>query len=148
MRRVMSVVSSTVTAIQQLASHALMLKEGARKLKCSGDHPACNRCERENINCNYSAQKPMGRPRKRRRDDTAIPASSEHVAEQQLSTTIFPDSFDLPGFNNLATPPGFDDGFGINGFQPDLGFSINNLPYTDAPMNNQLVQEATPPALK
>ncbi|KAK0660014.1 putative transcriptional regulatory protein [Lasiodiplodia hormozganensis] len=39
-----------------------------RKLKCSGNRPACDRCARENLlPCVYSLQKQMGRPRKKRR---------------------------------------------------------------------------------
>ncbi|CAK1355926.1 hypothetical protein CB0940_00403 [Cercospora beticola] len=39
-----------------------------KKLKCSGasvERPRCTRCERENIACVFSAQKQMGRPKKR-----------------------------------------------------------------------------------
>ncbi|KAK3337216.1 hypothetical protein B0T19DRAFT_351682 [Cercophora scortea] len=36
-----------------------------RKLACSKEPAGCARCVREGIRCNYSAQKPMGRPRKR-----------------------------------------------------------------------------------
>ncbi|KAF1996882.1 hypothetical protein P154DRAFT_305424 [Amniculicola lignicola CBS 123094] len=49
--------------------HAACDECRTRKLKCSGDAPRCSRCEREGINCVYSPQKPMGRPRKRRRED-------------------------------------------------------------------------------
>ncbi|KAK3398040.1 hypothetical protein B0T20DRAFT_239128 [Sordaria brevicollis] len=37
----------------------------ARKLACSKEPDGCARCKREGVHCNYSAQKPMGRPRKR-----------------------------------------------------------------------------------
>ncbi|KAG7112278.1 Fusaric acid cluster transcription factor FUB10 like protein [Verticillium longisporum] len=49
-----------------------------RKLACSKEPDGCSRCCKEGIICVYSAQKPMGRPRKRR-----------HVedAEEQPSTT-------------------------------------------------------------
>ncbi|KAK3695097.1 hypothetical protein B0T22DRAFT_371180 [Podospora appendiculata] len=36
-----------------------------RKLACSKEPEGCARCVHEGIRCNYSAQKPMGRPRKR-----------------------------------------------------------------------------------
>ncbi|KAF3764841.1 hypothetical protein M406DRAFT_258882 [Cryphonectria parasitica EP155] len=37
----------------------------ARKLACTKEADGCARCKREGIICHYSAQKPMGRPRKR-----------------------------------------------------------------------------------
>ncbi|KAK5663337.1 hypothetical protein OQA88_3765 [Cercophora sp. LCS_1] len=37
----------------------------AKKLACSKEIDGCARCKREGIKCVYSAQKPMGRPRKR-----------------------------------------------------------------------------------
>ncbi|KAK3942715.1 hypothetical protein QBC46DRAFT_66340 [Diplogelasinospora grovesii] len=39
----------------------------SRKLACSKEPDGCARCKREGIRCHYSPQKPMGRPRKRRR---------------------------------------------------------------------------------
>ncbi|KAF2460987.1 hypothetical protein BDY21DRAFT_136724 [Lineolata rhizophorae] len=41
---------------------------GTRKLRCSGDYPRCARCARESVECVYSPQKKMGRPRKRARE--------------------------------------------------------------------------------
>ena len=41
---------------------------GARKLKCSGASTGCQRCIRDQAQCHYSLQKPMGRPRKRQRE--------------------------------------------------------------------------------
>ncbi|KAF2746473.1 hypothetical protein M011DRAFT_82299 [Sporormia fimetaria CBS 119925] len=43
-----------------------------RKLKCSGDWPLCARCRREQIQCVYSPQKQMGRPKKRRREEPTL----------------------------------------------------------------------------
>lgn len=45
-------------------------KSGTRKLKCTGEQPSCSRCMTENIACVYSAQKTMGRPRKRKIQET------------------------------------------------------------------------------
>ncbi|KAM0332531.1 hypothetical protein ACHAQA_002814 [Verticillium albo-atrum] len=42
-----------------------------RKLACSKEPDGCSRCRKEGISCIYSAQKPMGRPRKRRHLDDA-----------------------------------------------------------------------------
>ncbi|PVI02044.1 hypothetical protein DM02DRAFT_317477 [Periconia macrospinosa] len=125
--------------------HAACDECRTRKLKCSGQHPTCSRCERENINCRYSPQKPMGRPRKRRREDGPVP-SAEPVGEQQpLPTTSLPDNFEPPVFDHLSTPPGFDDALRVDGFD----FSNGLLPPSNSgiDMNNQLVQEATPPTL-
>jgi hypothetical protein len=47
----------------------LTLRKGSRKLACSKELEGCARCVRENIKCNYSEQKPMGRPRKRHYSD-------------------------------------------------------------------------------
>ncbi|KAK0655681.1 hypothetical protein B0T16DRAFT_16525 [Cercophora newfieldiana] len=40
-----------------------------KKLACSKERDGCARCKREGIPCVYSAQKPMGRPRKRAHDE-------------------------------------------------------------------------------
>ncbi|KKP04733.1 hypothetical protein THAR02_03145 [Trichoderma harzianum] len=45
-----------------------------RKIACSKEPGGCLRCQKEGINCVYSPQKPMGRPRKRRHPEN--PASS------------------------------------------------------------------------
>lgn len=55
---------------------AKLTKLGARKLACSKEPDGCGRCKRENIQCFYSPQKPMGRPRKRRAADTELSTSS------------------------------------------------------------------------
>jgi hypothetical protein len=39
---------------------------GSRKLGCSKEQAGCSRCIYEDLECHYSEQKPMGRPRKRR----------------------------------------------------------------------------------
>jgi hypothetical protein len=54
---------------------------GKRKLKCSGEPAGCGRCLKQQLTCHYSAQKQMGRPRKRQKtiDDPSndeIPAIS------------------------------------------------------------------------
>nr|OQO16257.1 hypothetical protein B0A51_16513 [Rachicladosporium sp. CCFEE 5018] len=41
----------------------------SKKLKCTGEQPACMRCVREGVTCFYSPQKAMGRPRKRQRSE-------------------------------------------------------------------------------
>ncbi|KAK4547284.1 hypothetical protein LTR36_000939 [Oleoguttula mirabilis] len=58
-----------------------------KKLKCTGEQPHCSRCVREGIGCVYSAQKQMGRPKKKRQrtDDeeemgAATDAQESHAA--------------------------------------------------------------------
>ncbi|KAF2153105.1 hypothetical protein K461DRAFT_312575 [Myriangium duriaei CBS 260.36] len=53
-----------------------------RKLKCTGEHPKCSRCERKGLDCIYAVQKTMGRPKKRPVEDAsgvedATPGSTE-----------------------------------------------------------------------
>ncbi|OPB46797.1 Zn2Cys6 transcriptional regulator [Trichoderma guizhouense] len=48
-----------------------------RKIACSKEPGGCLRCQKEGINCVYSPQKPMGRPRKRR-----------HPPENTASSTV------------------------------------------------------------
>ncbi|KAJ5112187.1 hypothetical protein N7532_000232, partial [Penicillium argentinense] len=70
----------------QLATSAVGLLDGEstrkRKLKCSGDLTGCTRCVEKSIPCNYSVQKPMGRPpKKRTRSDdegSEFPTQSNH----------------------------------------------------------------------
>ncbi|KAI7207381.1 hypothetical protein KC333_g9444 [Hortaea werneckii] len=54
-----------------------------KKLKCTGEQPACSRCVREGIQCIYSPQKPMGRPKKRQRTE-ATEEDGEAFYPQQL----------------------------------------------------------------
>ncbi|KAL7272827.1 hypothetical protein RUND412_004345 [Rhizina undulata] len=63
-----------------------------RKLRCSGNDTGCERCIRDAIPCVYSAQKPMGRPRKRRRsehDDDADPVGFQEDLSTAVTTTSF-----------------------------------------------------------
>lgn len=39
---------------------------GAKKLRCSGEHPVCSRCSSGNHECTYSCRLKMGRPRSMR----------------------------------------------------------------------------------
>ena len=49
---------------------------GKRKLKCSGEPTGCARCVKQNLTCHFSAQKQMGRPRKRQKTDD-VPNNEE-----------------------------------------------------------------------
>ncbi|KAI1125956.1 hypothetical protein F5Y10DRAFT_279161 [Nemania abortiva] len=64
-----------------------------RKLACTKEPDGCSRCRRENIPCHYSAQKPMGRPRKRAREESdenppanATPPTKTAMTEQPPDT--------------------------------------------------------------
>ncbi|KIW35428.1 uncharacterized protein PV07_02125 [Cladophialophora immunda] len=52
-----------------------------RKLKCSGEPTGCERCVKQNLTCHYSAQKQMGRPRKRQKTDDFPQADEISVAK-------------------------------------------------------------------
>ncbi|KAL6826079.1 hypothetical protein J3E69DRAFT_355902 [Trichoderma sp. SZMC 28015] len=52
-----------------------------RKIACSKEPGGCLRCQKEGINCVYSPQKPMGRPRKRRHPP-------ENTASSTVSTSV------------------------------------------------------------
>ncbi|KAH9902116.1 hypothetical protein F4778DRAFT_791064 [Xylariomycetidae sp. FL2044] len=61
-----------------------------RKLACSKEPKGCTRCVREGIPCHYSAQKPMGRPRKRPRDEPTsecLPPTKNQMVEIPPDTT-------------------------------------------------------------
>ncbi|KAF2267005.1 hypothetical protein CC78DRAFT_614459 [Lojkania enalia] len=95
--------------------HAACDECRTRKLKCSGDIPRCSRCEKECIQCIYSPQKQMGRPRKRRREDAG--PSSEHTPD------LVPDSSNsslsganLGNFGTVSPPTHFSESIGISDF--------------------------------
>lgn len=50
-------------------------------MKCSRDRPACARCVREGIHCQYSKQKTMGRPKKRLRTEGHDDAEAHQEGE-------------------------------------------------------------------
>jgi hypothetical protein len=130
-RPAMSAVSTSGQALVCIGTVAQQ-HTGTRKLKCSGNAPHCVRCRRENIDCVYSPQKQMGRPRKRRRDGEADEPTEELVESRTEYTNILDD---FPGMPNLAdfgliSPPLLQDthssidsaGFGaVTPVQLDLG---------------------------
>ena len=70
---------------------------GKRKLKCSGEPTGCGRCTRQQLTCHYSAQKQMGRPRKRQKtndesidDDVVAAITSGHPATEVKQRTQRP----------------------------------------------------------
>ncbi|KAF2030160.1 hypothetical protein EK21DRAFT_100723 [Setomelanomma holmii] len=85
--------------------HAACDECRTRKLKCSGEKQRCTRCKREKIECVFSPQKQMGRPRKRRR-------AGEADEDAVTLTEATPDTFDhsrIATFHDcgVITPPHF-----------------------------------------
>ncbi|KAI0173417.1 hypothetical protein GGR52DRAFT_386008 [Hypoxylon sp. FL1284] len=64
----------------------------SRKLACTKEPGGCSRCEREGITCHYSLQKPMGRPRKRPRDEASGENTTIEPATQDTAMDIPPDA--------------------------------------------------------
>ncbi|CAJ2501197.1 Uu.00g040500.m01.CDS01 [Anthostomella pinea] len=81
-----------------------------RKLACTKEPDGCSRCKREGIACHYSPQKPMGRPRKRLRDE-------EHDTPDVVATNkspmaeVPPDTMDV-GLEFINLLMGEDVDFG------------------------------------
>lgn len=80
---------------------------GTKKLKCSGERPACARCRREDITCVYSPQKQMGRPKKRQRtddesraEDTVGSATAPQL--QQWEEHTLANNVDSSGTSNIG----------------------------------------------
>ncbi|EGZ72569.1 hypothetical protein NEUTE2DRAFT_118852 [Neurospora tetrasperma FGSC 2509] len=77
----------------------------ARKLACSKEPDGCARCKREGVHCNYSAQKPMGRPRKRPHVDVAEAsrkeAKTDDVPPSETAALTYPVSMPFDGTLNL-----------------------------------------------
>ncbi|MCJ1249389.1 hypothetical protein MMC30_006612 [Trapelia coarctata] len=78
--------------------HAACDECRTRKLKCSGEPTSCERCTKVGLTCQYSSQKPMGRPRKRRAtssDDTGpnLDLDIAEPVEYDFSGFELPDSF-------------------------------------------------------
>ncbi|KIX96981.1 uncharacterized protein Z520_07095 [Fonsecaea multimorphosa CBS 102226] len=63
--------SSAFDADPSVKRHSACDECRKRKLKCSGEPAGCARCLKHNLTCHYSAQKQMGRPRKRQKIDDA-----------------------------------------------------------------------------
>ena len=94
---------------------------GTRKLKCSGEQPECSRCVNDNIACVYSTQKTMGRPRKRKLQDTDQPTGVSSRITRQNTASAESNPFDSAiEFGNLADEIDFP---GVN--LPTILDSIN-----------------------
>jgi len=69
-----------------LVSRTELDQIGRKKLKCTGEQSSCTRCVRERITCVYSAQKRMGRPKKRQRTDDEAPGRRAKAVRDTEST--------------------------------------------------------------
>lgn len=113
----------------------LLIHAGRRKVKCSGEQPGpCNRCREEGIDCSYSSQKAMGRPRKRQRPDV----EEAGIEQQQNSFDVDLVSHPLPAFDDWVMP-GFDLNGSLNNHSdgsssgsPQHGFA-NGIPHQACP---------------
>lgn len=56
---------------------------GGKKLACSKEREGCARCKKEGIQCVYSVQKQMGRPRKRAHDEVEVTAEVQTSERQE-----------------------------------------------------------------
>lgn len=95
---------------------------GSKKLKCSGGQPTCGRCLRENIICIYSAQKQMGRPKKRQR------AGDDGDEEVMIDHGLL-DRNDSSGSGTLSAehPTGLADGVSYsNNTMPGMGSTASD----------------------
>ncbi|KAL6155747.1 hypothetical protein ACJBU6_05948 [Exserohilum turcicum] len=94
--------------------HAACDECRTRKLKCSGDTPACVRCKKEKMVCFYSPQKQMGRPRKKRRegeaDESTGPLTEAHDGYANTLNTV-PDLPNYPSFDSLVSAPSLQNAY-------------------------------------
>lgn len=130
-----NVVSSLNISMPLLVVLGTENRLGTRKLKCSGETPACSRCEKEKIKCVYSPQKPMGRPRKRRRDENAPEKTIGGQPESTIPSCGSENlNFDDPA---LAATLDFSNLSDFSGFQSNSSFA-NNLPpsYPESVLGN------------
>ncbi|KAF2171298.1 hypothetical protein M409DRAFT_50759 [Zasmidium cellare ATCC 36951] len=78
-----------------------------KKLKCTGERPNCSRCVRENINCIYSPQKQMGRPKKRARTDRDSSPTQNFSDAAIWDPSLHTDGgYDMAPFESAFTPGG------------------------------------------
>ncbi|KAJ4421121.1 hypothetical protein N0V85_000344 [Neurospora sp. IMI 360204] len=111
----------------------------ARKLACSKEPDGCARCKREGVHCNYSAQKPMGRPRKRPHVDVAEAsrkeAKTDDVSPSETAALTYPVSMPFDGTLNLDLDMCFLDvtNTDINFsdiFDPNFQFGSYGFPFS------------------
>ncbi|KAF2739952.1 hypothetical protein EJ04DRAFT_425731 [Polyplosphaeria fusca] len=130
--------------------HAACDECRTRKLKCSGDSPACSRCARESIQCIYSPQKQMGRPRKRRRDDVrrSIEATPELGRDSTSSSVSGVSAASRPSFGEfgMMSPPNLNDFSGFPDFpsSENLNNGLSYQHHDELPLTTTYAQGPTP----
>lgn len=98
--------TSAVRACNHNGEESADQDQGSKKLKCTGEQPACSRCEKKGLTCVYAVQKPIGRPRKRRlvEDDEPLQLEVENVATPKTGDHL--GVWSLPPSN---LPPAWDE---------------------------------------
>ncbi|CAI7592188.1 unnamed protein product [Penicillium viridicatum] len=99
-----------------------------RKLKCSGEPSGCSRCNKQSLSCNYSIQKQMGRPPKKRTrtedEGASCPALSfaeiwpSPVDSQQSSLGMSPSTMTFSDADHLCPQLFWRPGMHPNSPQP------------------------------
>lgn len=124
----------------------LTMDTGTKKLKCSGEQPACARCVRENITCVYSVQKQMGRPKKRQRRDSGDLQDERQRESNRAMQTLNVDALGL----NLNTD-GLDtqnwDASLVPGWTFPLGTMLNDSNHDEWDLNSTIPTENALPDL-
>ncbi|KAJ5909095.1 hypothetical protein N7495_001777 [Penicillium taxi] len=81
--------TSTSTSASEPKRHAACDECRKRKLKCSGEIMGCSRCLKQSIPCQYSLQKTMGRPPKKR-------APADDGLDSNNINPVWPSPEDIP----------------------------------------------------
>ncbi|PKS11995.1 hypothetical protein jhhlp_001291 [Lomentospora prolificans] len=121
----------------------------SRKLACSKEPDGCSRCRRESLSCVYSAQKPMGRPKKRRQqalfsqaEQQAEPGPANGTVESynnanRLSTP--------PQEHNIAAPAGsIPDFVSLSELLPSFDLAPSGFPDSTMPFDPFALNDASP----
>ncbi|KAI1408771.1 hypothetical protein F5Y13DRAFT_171732 [Hypoxylon sp. FL1857] len=96
-----------------------------RKLACTKEPDGCSRCKREGIACHYSPQKPMGRPRKRPREESNNEDAAAVPASKNTMTEVPPDTRD-PGLDFINFLTGADVNYDTLGVSsPEKGYPFS-----------------------
>ncbi|OTA64854.1 hypothetical protein K449DRAFT_432434 [Hypoxylon sp. EC38] len=97
-----------------------------RKLACTKEPDGCSRCKREGIACHYSPQKPMGRPRKRPRDESNNEGNATSVQASKNTVTEIPPYTEDPSLafiNQLLGGEVNYDSLGVG--SPEKGYPFS-----------------------
>ncbi|KAF2631950.1 hypothetical protein BU25DRAFT_331276 [Macroventuria anomochaeta] len=126
--------------------HAACDECRTRKLKCSGEKPICGRCQREKIECIYSPQKAMGRPKKRRREGEADAPSEQPASTQDGHDSSLNGSTTQP-ISRLYRKTLLDTHRHSFGPTPPIHPSLWDAQVTtpDTPIGYQTATQDTPP---